>query len=177
MPPRAVSYHAYGTVWCNNYCPSEVAGMWVFFAKPSRMMNLIQRPKCDYFGILVCCCFCCCAVIFVCWFFVFMSLCTCIATYSVQVGKVLCEKCLFMNGTSHMTFNQSDLIMWIHGIGRTTQSDIEISYRLFCFFLFWADRRWILVGPKQAAEKQITKEKQSKLAAEQFLISITGNQQ
>ena len=51
-------------------------------------------------------------------------------TYSDRVGKVLCEKYLFMNGTrsySHVTFNQSDLIMWAW---RTAQSDIEISDRL-----------------------------------------------
>ena len=41
--------------------------------------------------------------------------------YSVQGGKDLCEKCLFMNGTrsyGQLTFNQS------------AQSNIEVSDRL-----------------------------------------------
>ena len=53
-----------------------------------------------------------------------------LATYSDQVGKVLRKNCLFVNGTrskSHMTFNQSNLIMWAR---RTMQSDIEISDHL-----------------------------------------------
>ena len=60
----------------------------------------------------------------------YVAICMCLATHSDRVGKVLCEKCLFLNGTrsySHINFNHSDFVMWAR---RTTQSDIEISDRL-----------------------------------------------
>ena len=54
-------------------------------------------------------------------------MCMHLVTYSDRAGKILCEKCLFVNRTrsySHMAFNQSDLIMWVP---RITQSDTDIS--------------------------------------------------